>query len=171
MSLSCNAALLCFDGHKWGVRFKVVSGFFVRYKRRSDKFTQYGNACRVYTNYRGFVFHRYKVVLLRADPLVRGPAAPDHGVRATARAPSRTPLSQSASALLNVKVCNCGNEVLQNGASADTRLPSSILQQLVHLSLMLHACREWLYRQVSLLSDCLSRGSSTAARVLRQCRA
>ena len=33
-------------------------------------------------------------------------------------------------------VCNCGNEVLQNGASADTRLPSSILQQLVHLSLM-----------------------------------
>ena len=124
-----------------------------------------------YTNYRGFVFHRYKVVLLLVDPRVRGPAAPDHGVRATARAPSRTPLSQSASALLNVKVCNCGNEVHQNGASADTLLPSSILQQLVHLSSMLHACREWLYRQVSLLSGCLSRGSSTAARVLRQCRA
>ena len=120
---------------------------------------------------RGFVFHRYKVVLLLVDPRVRRPAAPDHGVRATARAPSRTPLSQSASALLNVKVCNCGNEVHQNGASADTLLPSSILQQLVHLSLMLHACREWLYRQVSLLSGCLSRGSSTAARVLRQCRA
>ena len=108
----------------------------------------------LYTNYRGFVFHRYKVVLLLVDPRVRRPAVPDHGVRATARAPSRTPLSQSASALLNVKVCNCGNEVLQNGASADTRLPSSILQQLVHLSLMLHACREWLYRQVSLLGGC-----------------
>ena len=106
-----------------------------------------------------------------ANCAVRGPAASDHGVRATARAPSRTPLSQSASALLNVKVCNCGTEVHQNGASADTRLPSSILQQLVHLSFMLHACREWLYRQVSLLSGCLSRGSSTAARVLRQCRA
>ena len=105
-----------------------------------------------YTYYRGFVFHRYKVVLLLVDLRVHGPAAPDHGVRATARAPSRTPLSQSASALLNVKVCNCGNEVHQNGASADTRLPSSILQQLVHLSFMLHACREWLYRQVSLLS-------------------
>ena len=124
-----------------------------------------------YTNYRGFVFHRYKVVLLLVDPRVRGPAAPDHGVRATARAPSRTPLSQSASALLNVKVCNCGTEVHQNGASADTLLPSSILQQLVHLSFMLHACREWLYRQGSLLSGWLSRGSSTAARVLRQCRA
>ena len=45
------------------------------------------------------------------------------GVRLCA---SRTPLSQSASALLNVKVCNCGTEVHQNGASADTRLPSSI---------------------------------------------
>ena len=102
---------------------------------------------------------------------VRRPPASDHGVRATARAPSRTPLSQSASALLNVKVCNLSIKVHQDGASADSLLPSSTLQQLLHLSFMLHACREWLYRQVSLLSGCLSRGSSTAARVLRQCRA
>ena len=124
-----------------------------------------------YTNYRGFGFPSFSQVLGLSQLRRRGPAASDHGVRATARAPSRTPLSQSASALLNVKVCNCGTEVHQNGASADTLLPSSILQQLVHLSFMLHACREWLYRQVSLLSGCLSRGSSTAARVLRQCRA
>ena len=130
--------------------------------RLQSGFTNRG--CNRYTNYRGFGFPS-------SNWAVRRPAASDHGVLATARAPSRTPLSQSASALLNVKVCNCGNEVHQNGASADTRLPSSILQQLVHLSLMLHACREWLYRQVSLLSGCLSRGSSTAARVLRQCRA
>ena len=60
-------------------------------------------------------------------------------------------LSQSASALLNVKAFNLSIKVHQNGASADNQLPSSTLEQLVHLSFMLHAYREWLHRQMSLL--------------------
>ena len=64
-------------------------------------------------------------------------------------------MSQSAPALLNVKAFNLSIKVHQNGASADNQLPSSTLEQLVHLSFMLHAYREWLYRQVSLLVNCL----------------
>ena len=37
----------------------------------------------------------------------------------------------------------------------DNQLPSSTLEQLVHLSFMLHAYREWLHRQVSLMVSCL----------------
>jgi hypothetical protein len=79
----------------------------------------------------------------------------DLAVRATGRPPSRIPLSQSAPALLNVKAFNLSIKVHQNGASADNQLPSSTLEQLVHLSFMLHAYREWLHRQVSLLVSCL----------------
>ena len=78
-------------------------------------------------------------------------AESDLALRATGRPPSRTPLSQSASALLDVKAFNLAVKVNQNGASAEARLPSSTLQQLGHLGFMLHACRVWLHRQVPLL--------------------
>ena len=72
-------------------------------------------------------------------------------LRATGRPPSRTPLSQSASALLNVKAFNLGIKVHQNCALPRVDLPSSTWQQPGHLGFMLHACREWLHRQVPLL--------------------
>ena len=100
----------------------------------------------------------------------RGRTDSDLALRATERVPSRTPLSQSASALLNVKAFNLSIKVHQKGALPTLDLPSCTLQQLVHLSLMLDACREWLHRQVPLFAGCFSRGSSTASRVLRQGR-
>ena len=75
----------------------------------------------------------------------------DLALRATGRPPSRTPLSQSASALLNVKAFNLGIKVHQNCALPRVDLPSSTWQQPGHLGFMLHACREWLHRQVPLL--------------------
>ena len=101
----------------------------------------------------------------------RGRTGLDLAVRATDRAPSRTPLSQSASSPLDVKAFNLSTKVHQKGALPTVDLPSSTLQQLVHLSFMLDACREWLHRQEPLSMTCFSRGSSTASRVLRQGRA
>ena len=69
----------------------------------------------------------------------------DLALRATGRAPSRmhprrTPLSQSASALLNVKAFNLSIKVHQNCALPRVDLPSSTWQQLGRLGLgfMLH---------------------------------
>jgi len=82
--------------------------------------------------------------------------------------PSRTPLSQSASALLDVKASNLAVKVHQNCAGPRLDLPSSTWQQLGHLGFMLHACRAWLHRQVSLLVSRLGRFSSTASRAMSQ---
>ena len=92
----------------------------------------------------------------------------DLALRATGRPPSRTPLSQSASALLDVKASNLAVKVHQNCAGPRLDLPSSTWQQLGHLGFMLHACRAWLHRQLSLLVSRLGRFSSTASRAMSQ---
>ena len=92
----------------------------------------------------------------------------DLALRATGRPPSRTPLSQSASALLDVKASNLAVKVHQNCAVPRLDLLSSTWQQLGHLGFMLHACRAWLHRQVSLLVSRLGRFSSTASRAMSQ---
>ena len=81
----------------------------------------------------------------------RGRTELDLALRATGRAPSRTPLSQSASALVNVKAFNLSIKVHQNCALPRVDLPSSTWQQLGRLGFMLHACRAWLHRKVPLL--------------------
>lgn len=101
------------------------------------------------------VYHHFGEFWCSADWEPRGRTSSDLAVRATGRPPSRIPLSQSAPALLNFKAFNLSIKVHQNGASADNPLPSSTLEQLVHLSFMLHAYQEWLHRQVSLLVSCL----------------
>ena len=114
---------------------------------------------------------RFRKICTMRNCEPRGRTGLDLAVRATGRAPSRTPLSQSASSPLDVKAFNLSTKVHQKGALPTVDLPSSTLQQLVHLSFMLDACREWLHRQEPLFMTCFSRGSSTASRVLRQGRA
>ena len=104
------------------------------------------------TSYIGVLFticFRKICTMRNCEP--RGRTDSDLALRATERVPSRTPLSQSASALLNVKAFNLSIKVHQKGALPTLDLPSCTLQQLVHLSFMLDACREWLHRQVPLL--------------------
>ena len=69
----------------------------------------------------------------------------DLALGATGRPPSRTPLSQSASALLDVKASNLAVKVNQDCAWRRLDLASSTWQQLGHLGFMLHACRAWLH--------------------------
>ena len=124
------------------------------------------------TSYIGVLsYHRFQKFCSIRNCDARGRTELDLALRATGRAPSRTPLSQSASALLNVKAFNLSIKVNQNCALPTVDLPSSTWQQLGHLGFMLHACRAWLHRQVPLLVSWFSRGSSTASRVLRQGRA
>jgi hypothetical protein len=124
------------------------------------------------TSYIGVLFTiRFRKICTMRNCEPRGRTGLDLAVRATGRAPSRTPLSQSASSPLDVKAFNLSTKVHQKGALPTVDLPSSTLQQLVHLSFMLDACREWLHRQEPLFMTCFSRGSSTASRVLRQGRA
>ena len=60
-------------------------------------------------------------------------------------------LSQSAFALLDVKASNLAVKVHQNCDWPRLDLASSTWHQLGHLGFMLHACRAWLHRQLSLL--------------------
>ena len=104
------------------------------------------------TSYIGVLFTiRFRKICTMRNCEPRGRTGLDLALRATGRAPSRTPLSQSASALLNVKAFNLSIKVHQNCALPTVDLPSSTWQQLGHLGFMLHACRAWLHRQVPLL--------------------
>ena len=117
-----------------------------------------------YTSIIGVLFTiRFRKICTMRNCEPRGRTGLDLAVRATDRAPSRTPLSQSASSPLDVKAFNLSTKVHQKGALPTVDLPSSTLQQLVHLSFMLDACREWLHRQEPLFMTCFSRGSSTTA--------
>jgi len=60
-------------------------------------------------------------------------------------------LSQSAFALLDVKASKLAVKVHQNCDWPRLDLASSTWHQLGHLGFMLHACRAWLHRQLSLL--------------------
>ena len=83
------------------------------------------------TRYIGVLsYHRFQKFCSIRNCDARGRTELDLALRATGRAPSRTPLSQSASALLNVKAFNLSIKVHQNCALPTVDLPSCLCPAL-----------------------------------------
>eukprot|EP00964_Phaeocystis_antarctica_P148725 scaffold115659_cov62-Phaeocystis_antarctica.AAC.1 len=115
--------------------------------------------------------HRFKSFVTSSTGSPVKTTESDLALRATERPPSRTPLSQSASALLDVKASNQpSRQSPPKLCCAEARLTIIHLAAARggHLGFMLHACRAWLHRQVSLLVSRLGRFSSTASRAMSQ---